>query len=173
MSNVIEAGPNIFQSSAVPLFDRSNYNIISRSNHWNTFCKKCALEISRKLLQKYLWLSSFFVKKHASSLQLYWKWIPPQVFSGILPRLSEQLLVVHSWQRVLNSPILWRPPILRTFFYQILSNLPSSLSPTTFTFPCNLHLDIMDLVKPCYLSTRRILLCVSCSKALSLLRSDT
>ena len=46
----------------------ANYNIVSRSSHWNVFCKKGVLEISSKILKKYLWLSSNFVNE-------LWAWL--------------------------------------------------------------------------------------------------
>ena len=41
----------------------ANYNIMSRSSHWNVFCKKGVPEISSRILQKYLSLSSYLVNE--------------------------------------------------------------------------------------------------------------
>ena len=120
MSNVIEIGPNVYQSLGVPL---SDYNTISRGSHWNIFCKKDVLDISSKTFQKYLWLSSFIVKLQAFSLQLYYQniFFPEQVFLG------------HSWQRIPNTlPMLWRPPNIPypTFLKFCPTHLPCCLQPS-------------------------------------------
>ena len=51
----------ISKSSSTSEIQRANYNIISRTSHWNVFYKKGILEISSKVSQKYLWLSSYLV----------------------------------------------------------------------------------------------------------------
>ena len=91
----------------------------------------------------------------------------------------------HSWQRILNPPILRRPPILPTPLFQILPNPPPHYSPCCFV-SLNEWLILPDFmcystwwyygsthVKPWHHSTRRTLLCVSCSKVSSILKSDT
>ena len=67
VSNVKEADSNS-KSWSTSERQRANYNIISRSIHWNVFCKKGVLEISRKILITYLWLSSYFVNE-------LWVWL--------------------------------------------------------------------------------------------------
>ena len=54
--NVIESGPNVYQSLGVPLQDSANYNIISRNSYLNVFCQERVAEISSKILQKQLQL---------------------------------------------------------------------------------------------------------------------
>ena len=58
----------ISKSWSTSVRQRANYTIISKSSHWNVFYKKGVLEIWRKILQKYLWLSSYFVNE-------LWAWL--------------------------------------------------------------------------------------------------
>ena len=110
----------------------------------------CVLEISSKILQKYLWLSSYFIKQQAFSLQLYLKWTPPQVFSRIFPSLfsletlfAEQLFMAHSWQRVLNTPY-----VIKIHLYCLLhlfKTLSNPSSPSLLTFTSSAIFDVLFL----------------------------
>ena len=105
VSNIIEVGPNVYQSLGVALWD---YDIISRISHWNVFCEKGALEISGKILQKY--------PDYQNVL------FPEQLFMGW-----------HSWQRVLNTICVMKTSQYSlSHLFKILSN-PASPLPPAFT----------------------------------------
>ena len=104
---------------------------------------------------------------------------------------------LHSWERVANSLILWRPPVLLMppFFFKFFRHSPltpipchlQSHPPLLFLLSCffgwmddHATFDVLFYliiiwsinVKPCYFSTRRTLMSVLCSKASTLLRPD-
>ena len=87
----------------------------------------------------------------------------------------------HSWHKVPNAPILWRPLILPTLLFQILPTYPLPISSTPAAlfvafFLCpnvwSRHIWCATLLKyygfthvePCYRSIKRNLLCVLCTR---------
>ena len=85
--------------------------------------------------------------------------------------------LIHSWQRVPNPPILWRPPILSTLpffkFSPTTSLLPPTPTPTAYSVILFLWLNgwlchtwcatLIDDIMDVHMSSLRILMCVLCS----------
>ena len=77
------------------------------------FVKNMFWKFQGKFFKKYLQLSSFFIKQQASSLQLYLKWTPSQVFSRIFLNYRNVLFPEHLFwvivgRGLLTPPLLWR-----------------------------------------------------------------
>ena len=127
MYNVIEAGPNVYQSLGVPLWD---YNIISRSSHRNLCCKKGALVISSKILQKCLWLTRL-LDCNLTKNELLHKSFQRFLLDYQKNLFSEQLFMGHSWQRVSDTLYVTKTPQCSLFhLFKILSNSSFLLRPT-------------------------------------------
>ena len=106
-----------------------------------------------------------------------------------LLRLGKSIAIGHSWQRVHNPPVLWRPPILSTPVFSNFVQLPSqSPPPLLFFYLVSLVEWVIapylmcysthwyygsTHVEPWYHSTRRTLLCDLCNNASNLRRLDT
>ena len=143
------------------------------------FVKNMFWKFQGKFFKKYLQLSSFFIKQQASSLQLYLKWTPSQVFSRIFLNyrnalFPEQLFWVIVGRGFLTPPLLWRwrtHIVLTQHFLKFVKPLFSVASNFHLDCPfwCRLSLtewvimphDVLWIYKPRYLRTRMTLPCVS------------
>ena len=122
----------LLDMALVNLQDSANYNIISRSSNWNVFCKKGVLEISSKILQKYLWLSSRVLACNFNKTELLHKLFQGFSLDYQNTLFPERLFLAHSWQRFPNNPMLWRAPYVAypTFLNFRPTPLPRRLQPS-------------------------------------------
>ena len=107
MPNLIESGPNVNQSWSTFIRDL----IISRGTYSNVFCEKRVAEISSKILEKQLRLSSFFVKQQTklNSFKILFKDFSSTIRTSFLQSSSLWVIVVRGF---LTPPMFWRPPFI-------------------------------------------------------------
>ena len=130
MSNIKEADQNVLES----LGQRANYNIISRSSHWNVFCKNGVLEISSKILQKYLWLSLYLVNElslAASEISFNFCLFVSKYFSNELSPLSFKIFMTR-WKSLAPWVLLLEQELYLLYINSDYTNLEHKSYTTIF-----------------------------------------